>query len=214
MPKSILCQIDPRGRLQKPETLQEYGKLRDYMIQRPWESLSDGAFIELVTKKGCTFYGCLFKGLDLVELQYQRLCWHTQTLIGVDFDKCQVNPEKMVKLYTELGYKPWLAYRTFSDGQHLGKSSYRLLWKVDVNLNVSYETTHGFIKALAALAGKGVADKHSMDPSRMWQGSRKGYVHYDPEAPLLDLRGQPVPKTSKTSDIQNNCENRCNVRAI
>ena len=197
-PKSILCQIDRRGRLTKPETLQEYGKLRDHMIQRPWESLSDETFISLITGEGCTFYGCLFKGLDLMELQYQRLCWHTQTLIGVDFDKCEVTPEEMVKLYTELGYKPWLAYRTFSDGQHPGKSSYRLLWKVDVNLNVCYDETHSFIKAFAALAGKGVADKHSMDPSRMWQGSRKGFIHYDPESPLLNLMGQPVPKTPDT----------------
>ncbi len=185
---SVLCQINHRGRLANPETLKEYGKLRDHKIQRPWELLSDETFIDLITEKGCTFYGCLFKGLDLMELQYQRLCWHTQTLIGVDFDKCEVDPEEMVDLYSHLGYQPWLAYRTFSDGEFQGRNSYRLLWKVRVNLNVSYERTHAFIKAFAALAGEGLADKHSMDPSRMWQGSRKGFTHYDPEAPSLDLQ--------------------------
>jgi hypothetical protein len=187
MKPNVLCQIDRRGRKEKPHTMQEYGKLRDHMIQRPWESFDDECFLELVTEKGCTFYGCLFKGLDLMELQFQKLCWHTQTLIGVDFDKCKVEPEAMVDLYSELGFLPWLAYRTFSDGELEGKSSYRLLWKVDIDLNVSYDQTHRFIKKFASLAGTDLADKHSMDPSRMWQGSTKGYVHHDSDSFPLNL---------------------------
>lgn len=191
MSNKVLCQIDRRGRLEKPQTLREYGKLRDHMIQRPWESISDADFLRLVTEKGCTFYGCLFKGLDLMELQYQRLCWHTQTLIGVDFDKCHVTPDEMIARYSSQGYIPWLVYRTFSDGETPGASSYRLLWKVTVDLRTSYEQTHTFIKQFAALAGPRLADKHSMDPSRMWQGSRKGPCFYDANARELDLSVLP-----------------------
>ena len=187
MTPSLLCQIDKRGRKEKPQSMVEYGKLRDHVIQRPWESLSDDYFLNLVTERGCTFYGCLFKGLDLMELQFQKLCWHTQTAIGVDFDKCCIGPEEMVSHYSELGFTPWVAYRTFSDGKTPGKSSYRLLWKVDIDLNVTYEQTRDFIKKFAALAGKGLADKHSMDPSRMWQGSTKGCLHHHSDSKALNL---------------------------
>lgn len=183
----ILCQIDPNGRTSKPKTLQEYGKLRDVLIQRPWESLSEEAFLDRVTKQGCAFYGCLFKGHDLMELTYQKLCWHTQTLIGVDFDKCPVELSSMVSLYESEGYSPWAGYRTFSDGSVEGLSSYRLLWKVDINLAPDYETVRAYIKQFAALAGPGLADKHSMDCSRMWQGSNSGVAYYNPTSAPLSL---------------------------
>lgn len=182
---SVLCQIDLRGRGSKPETLQEYGALREHMIQKGWVSLDDDFFIGGVTRRGCTFYGCLFNGHDLMELQEQKLCWRMQTIIGLDFDKCPIDPEVMVKHFQDEGLDPWLVYRTFSDGDTEGRC-YRMLWKVEANLNKSYEDVRQYIKDLSVFAG-GHADKRSMDPSRMWQGSTKGMIYFSPTAAKLDL---------------------------
>ena len=173
----ILCHYSPRERTEKPQSPQEYGSLRDYVIQRQWDYLSEETFIRRVTEQGCPFYGCLFKGSDLMELQQQKLCWLTQTIVGVDFDKCEIPPLDIVKWYTHLALEPWVAYRTFSDGCQRGRHSYRLLWKVKVDLNASYEDTHAFIKRLSSLAGEKLADARSMDPTRLWQGSRSGCVY-------------------------------------
>lgn len=185
MTSSVLCQIDLRGRGSKPQTLQEYGALREHMIQRGWVSLDDDFFIGNVTRRGCTFYGCLFNGHDLMELGQQKDCWRMQTIIGLDFDKCPIDPEVMINHFKDLGLDPWLAYRTFSDGDTEGRC-YRLLWKVEPDLNAGYEHVRQYIKDLAVHAG-GHADKHSMDPSRMWQGSRKGHIYYSPSAAKLDV---------------------------
>ena len=69
---SILCHLG-KPRTAKPQTLQEYGKLREQMIQRPWECVSEVDFIRLVTEKGCPFYGGLCNGRDLMELQFEKL---------------------------------------------------------------------------------------------------------------------------------------------
>ena len=184
---NILCQIDLRGRDSKPQTIQEYGQLRDVMIQREWSSVDDEFFIENVTRRGCTFYGCLFNGHDLLTEAngHQKECWRMQTLVGLDFDKCSISPEVMVEHFINEGYEPWLAYCTFSDGVTEGRS-YRLLWKVEANLNMTYEQVGKAIKSFATFAG-GFADKHSMDPSRLWQGSDKGTVYYSSTAAKLDL---------------------------
>ena len=69
MAKSIVCHIgDPRTA--KPASLQEYGKLREQMIQSPWACLSEQDFIRLVTEQGCPFYQALMSGRDLQELQF------------------------------------------------------------------------------------------------------------------------------------------------
>ena len=183
---SVLCQIDLRGRNAKPSTLQEYGALREHMIQRGWTSLEDDFFVESVTRRGCTFYGCIFNGRDLMELQFQKFCWRMQTIVGLDFDKCPISPEVMIDHFKALGYEPWLVYRTFSDGVTEGRS-YRMLWKVEPDLNATYESVSKFIKDFAVFAG-GHADKHSMDPSRMWQGSTRGKLYYAPQAAKLDLQ--------------------------
>jgi hypothetical protein len=195
---NVLCQIDLRGRGSKPQTLQEYGKLRDYMIQKDWTTLGDDFFIGHVTRRGCTFYGCLFNGHDLMETGQQKLCWRMQTMVGLDFDKCPIEPEVMLDLYRHRGMDPWLVYRTFSDGDTAGRC-YRMLWKVEDDLNLGYEEVRQFIKDLGKLAN-GHADNKSMDPSRMWQGSTKGTIYYSANAAKLNMRkGFPECTSFSTS---------------
>ena len=74
----------------------------------------------------------------------------------------------MAKFYTDLGYIPWVAYKTFSNGQD-GLYSYRLMWRVEVDHNVSYEQWHTVIKGLSGLTEYG--DKRAQDCGRLWQGS-------------------------------------------
>jgi hypothetical protein len=184
---SILCQLG-KPRFSKPQTIQEYGKLRDVMIQSPWISLEDDRFIDLVTRRGTPFYGCLFNGHDLLTEAngHQKECWRQQTIVALDFDKCEVDPHYMTSVYHWNGKTPWFTYRTFSDGAAEGHS-YRLVWKVEDDLNLTYEEVRAAIKSLASEAG-GRADKHSMDASRMWQGSRKGVVYANDGTAKLNLR--------------------------
>ena len=186
MTNNILCHLgDPRTA--KPETLQEYGKMRERMIQRDWVSLPEDTFIRMVTSVGCPFYGALLNGRDLMDLQYEKLCWRTQSLVGLDFDVCDVTSDEMVALFSDYGIRPWLSYRTFSDGSTPGKESYRLLWRVDTDLNTSYEETARALKKLRNMSGD-YADKHAANPTRLWQGTTKGFSHYDPSAPRLNIK--------------------------
>jgi hypothetical protein len=165
----ILCQINDVGFSTKPTDIRFMGQLRDKMIQKPWDYLTERRFIEKITT-GHAFYGCIFDGHDLLEYAdgRQRQCWRAQSIIAVDIDHCPIHPQDMAKFYTDLGYLPWIAYKTFSNGQD-GLYSYRLMWRVEVNPNVSYEQWHAVIKGLSGLTEYG--DKRAMDPSRMWQGS-------------------------------------------
>jgi len=183
----VLCQINDVGFTRKPTDIRFMGKLRDKMIQRGWQQLSDVDFVRKVTEQGHCFYGCIFNGRDLMETGQQRLCWRMQTIIAMDFDHCPVSPEEMCAIYAERGLDPWLCYGTFSDGDEImeGKRSYRILWKVAPNLAATYEQVHAKIRELAAITP--YADKHSQDCSRMWQGSRNGFIHYDATAPLLEV---------------------------
>ena len=185
---TFLCQLG-KPRTAKPETIQEYGKLRDVMIQSPWVALDDDCFIDLVTNQGTPWYGCLFNGHDLLTEAdgHQKNCWRQQTAIALDFDKCPIEPELMVKHFTDEGFEPWFAYATFSDRKVEGRS-YRLVWKAETDLNVSYEDVRAFIKEFSQIAG-GHADKHSMDASRLWQGSRNGLVHRGKTPATLNLLG-------------------------
>ena len=186
MTNNILCHLgDPRTA--KPETLQEYGKMRERMIQRDWVSLPEDTFIRMVTSVGCPFYGALLNGRDLMDLQYEKLCWRTQSLVGLDFDVCDVTSDEMVALFSDYGLRPWLSYRTFSDGTDPGKQSYRLLWRVDTDLNTTYEQTARALKKLRNMSGD-LADKHAANPTRMWQGTTKGFTHYDNTAPRLNIK--------------------------
>jgi hypothetical protein len=184
--ESVTCQIDLRGRGSKPATLPEYGALRDLIIQSEWVTLGDDFFIGHVTRRGCPFYGCLFNGRDLMETGSQKAVWRIQTIVGLDFDKCEIEPEVMLDHYRHRGYEPWLVYRTFSDGELPGRC-YRMLWKVEPDLNMSYEDVSASIKSLARFS-HGHADKKCHDPSRLWQGSTKGTIYYAANAAKLNMR--------------------------
>jgi hypothetical protein len=183
---SIVCHLgDPRSA--KPQTLQEYGKLREVMIQRPWACLSETDFIEAVTKKGQPFYQALMSGRDLMELSFEKLVWRTNVLAALDFDVCDVSINDMIYIFSDAGIRPWLSYKTFSDGSVPGKESYRLLWRTEVDLNTTYEETARALKKLRLMSGN-LSDKFACNATRLWQGTNKGAHHYDPTAPRLNLK--------------------------
>ncbi len=179
---SVLCQMNDEGFTEKPTDIKFYGKLRDKMIQKPWSYVTEDEFIRKVTKEGHAFYGCLFDGHDLMETGQQRLCWKTQTLVGVDIDKSDVSPTLMKQFYEVWGLEPWLIYPTFSDDPN-GKRSYRLLWRVQVDLNESYEDWAYVIKGMSQLSSEG--DPRARDCSRLWQGGLKGPLYHNRSAQPL-----------------------------
>ena len=182
----ILCHLgDPRTA--KPATLQEYGKLREKMIQRPWVSLSEVDFIRAVTEKGQPFYGAILDGRDLQELQFEKLCWRTQSIVGLDFDACEISGDNMAKHFQYLGMKPFLGYYTFSNGEVPGRQSYRLLWRVDTDLNLKYDECAAALKKLRASSNY-MSDPHANNPSRLWQGSNSGFFHYAADGKRLNLK--------------------------
>jgi hypothetical protein len=183
---SILCHLGA-PRTAKPGTLQEYGKLREQMIQRQWVTLSEVDFIDYVTQQGCPFYSALMNGRDLMELQYEKLCWRTQTLAGLDFDVCDISAADMIGWMTHKGLRPWLGYYTFSNNPANAGESYRLLWRVDTDLNLTYDECAAALKELKKYSFNR-ADKHACNPSRMWQGTRSGFFHYDANGVRLNLK--------------------------
>jgi hypothetical protein len=184
--EKIVCHLG-LPRTAKPETLQEYGKLREKMIQRPWVCLSEVDFIRAVTEQGAPFYGAILNGRDLQELQYEKLCWRTQSLAGLDFDVCEVSADDMRKHFQYLGLQPWLVYPTFSNGFTPGRQSYRLVWRTECDLNLTYEECSLALKKLRSLSNN-LADKHALNPTRMFQGSNAGFFHYDANAERLNLK--------------------------
>jgi hypothetical protein len=108
-------------------------------------------------------------------------------MIGADFDHCPIPPEEMAAIYAERDLDPWLVYGTFSDGSEAmdGLRSYRILWRVEPNLNATYDQAHELIKSIASVTHH--ADKNAMNPTRCWQGSRSGYIIHDATAPLLQI---------------------------
>ena len=186
MTNNILCHLgDPRTA--KPASLAEYGKMRERMIQRDWVSLPEDTFIRMVTSVGCPFYGALLNGRDLMDLQYEKLCWRTQSLVGLDFDVCDIPGADMVGWFTHKGMTPWLGYHTFSNDANNGGESYRLLWRVDTDLNVSYDQCARALKEMKRLSFDR-ADKHAANPTRMWQGTNSGFFHYAADGKRLDLK--------------------------
>jgi hypothetical protein len=182
----VLCHLGA-PRQSKPGSLAEYGKLREKIIQAPWSALSEVDFVRAVTEQGCPFYGSLLNGRDLMELQFEKLCWRTQSLVGLDFDVCDVPAADMIGWLTHKGLRPWVGYHTFSHDPANGGESYRLLWRVEADLNLKYDECSAALKQLKAYAFNR-ADKHALNPTRMWQGSTKGACHYDPEAKRLNLK--------------------------
>lgn len=185
---SVVCHMGD-ARQAKPQTLQEFGKLREQMIQRSWVCLSEQEFVTRVTEQGCPFYGALMNGGDLMELQFEKLCWRTQTLIGLDFDDTVFDTQTMTQWFAKIcGIPPWLVYHTFSQKDNQpGQQSYRLLWRVEIDLNLKYDQVAAALKKLRSMS-RDHADKHALNPTRMWQGCLTGPVHYDPKAPKLNIR--------------------------
>lgn len=184
--QKVLCHLG-NPRTAKPTTLAEYGKLREKLIQQPWEALHEHEFIRLVTQQGCPFYSALMDGRDLMELQFEKLVWRTQTLVGLDFDVCDVTAGNMIGWLTHKGLKPWLGYYTFSNDSANGGESYRLLWRVESDLNLQYDECAKALKVLKSFSFNR-ADKHALNPSRLWQGTNSGFFHYDSCAPRLNLK--------------------------
>lgn len=187
MTNKILCQLDIKGRGAKPSSLSEYGRIRDRVIQKHWDYIPEEEFVHKVCTLGYPFYGCLFKGRDLMEIQSQRGCWLTQTLVGLDFDHSPSSPEEIVEIFRNRSLPPWLGYRTFSDTGNESENSFRLLWKVEVDLRLSYDKVFSRIKVLSRVPHKGLVDARSRDPGRLWQGSDKGHFLFSPTSSKLDL---------------------------
>lgn len=183
---NLLCHIG-QSRGYKPQSRPEYGRLRETLIQSTWQFLSEENFIERVTTQGCPFYQCLFNGADLLETGREKESWRVQVFAGLDYDQCPVSGIEMVYWYAMLGLRPWLAYHTFSHENGSGTHSYRILWKVCVDLNLSYEECSASLKHLR-IKGHNLADKYACNPTRLWQGTNKGFLFYDPEAEPLQLR--------------------------
>jgi len=183
---TLLCHLGA-PRTAKPETLAEYGKLREQMIMAPWTALTEVEFIRAVTEQGQPFYQALMDGRDLMEKQFEKLVWRTQTLAGLDFDVCDVPVNDMIGWLTHKGLRPWLAYFTFSNDPANGGQSYRLLWRVQSDLNLTYDECARALKELKKYSFNR-ADKHALNPTRMFQGTNSGFCHYDANAKRLNLK--------------------------
>jgi len=186
MSNSIVCHIG-QPRTAKPQSLPEYGKLREKMIQSPWACVSEDSFLEMVTQKGCPFYGAIMQSGDLQELQFEKLCWRQQSLVGLDFDVCEVGGVEMALIFANMGLTPWAGYYTFSYDPESDKESYRLLWRVETDLNLSYDQVAKALKKMRLLSGN-LSDKNAANPTRMWQGSNYGAFWQESNHTRLDLR--------------------------
>jgi hypothetical protein len=93
----------------------------------------------------------------------------------------------MRKHFQYLGLQPFLGYYTFSNDSANGGQSYRLLWRVDTDLNLSYDECARALKKMRALTNN-LADKHANNPSRLWQGTNSGFFHYDTNGVRLNLK--------------------------
>jgi len=183
---SIVCHLGA-PRTAKPQTLKEYGKLRERMLLSQWVSLSEEQFIKAITEQGKPFYGCIVNGHDLWELNQEKLCWRLQTIVATDYDACDMPVMEMAKHYEQKGFKPFLAYHSFSHSPDSGLHNYRLLWRVKCDLNLDYEQVRSAIKKLASFSD-GKADAKCQNNTRLWQGTTSGAVFYNPDATPLDLR--------------------------
>lgn len=183
----VLCHLG-QPRTAKPATQHEYGIMRNQMIQSPWVALSDEEFIKRVTVEGSPFYGALMHGRDLMELQSETAVWRAQSLVGLDFDDCDISSREMVQIFTDQNLAPWVGYNTFSnDPAGNGGESYRLLWKVDIDLNLTYQECSQALKRMRALSRER-SDKFSNNPTRLWQGTNSGCFFFNPRSKKVNLR--------------------------
>jgi len=181
----------------------EYGRIRERMILSPWACLSEKDFVRAVTFDGCPFHGALMNGSDLYVHQTEVACWRLQTLMGLDFDKCPVSGREMVAHLKKVGLEPWLAYYTFSHRPENPLQSYRVLWRVESDLNLEYSQVSSALKVLNKLS-MSLGDKHAMNPTRLWQGTNSGFFHWNPRATRINVsrllaEGSPQPVPGATS---------------
>ena len=112
---SILCHLGA-PRTAKPATLQEYGKLREQMIQKPWVALSEVDFVRAVTEQGCPFYQSLMNGRDLMEflaLPIPRDVWN-RTRPHRDPPFVQFVEECLARGGSQVGFLRSMASRLFT----------------------------------------------------------------------------------------------------
>jgi riboflavin synthase len=62
-----------------------------------------------------------------------------------------------------------------------------LLWRVETDLNVSYEECAKALKEMKRYSFNR-ADKHAANPTRMWQGTNSGFFHYAADGKRLNLK--------------------------
>jgi len=186
MSDSIVCHLG-EPRVAKPQSLQEYGKLREKLIQQPWTCISEIDFVTAVTQKGCPFYQGLMQSNDLQELQFERLVWRQQSLVGLDFDVCEVGGWEMLLTFANMGMQPMLGYHTFSHDPTNGGESYRLVWRVQTDLNLTYDECTRALKKMRVLSGN-YADKMALNPTRLYQGTTRGAFCYNAESTKLNLK--------------------------
>jgi hypothetical protein len=67
------------------------------------------------------------------------------------------------------------------------RQSYRLLWRTECDLNLTYEECSKALKKLRSFSN-GMADKHALNPTRLYQGTNSGFCHYDANAKRLNLK--------------------------
>lgn len=183
----VLCHLG-QPRTSKPATQHEYGIMRNQMIQSPWVALSDEDFVKKVTVEGRPFYGALMHGRDLMELQSETAVWRAQSLVGLDFDVCDISSREMVKIFTDQNLAPWVGYSTFSnDPEKNGGESYRLVWKVDIDLNTTCQECSKALKKMRKIS-KDRADSRAMNPTRLFQGTNSGCFLFNPESKKVNLR--------------------------
>jgi hypothetical protein len=102
----------------------------------------------------------------------------------------------MAKHFQYLGLKPFLGYYTFSNGNTPGRQSYRLLWRTEIDLNLSYDQCAVALKKMRELSNN-LSDKHAYNCTRMWQGTNSGFFHYAADGKRLNLRALvPVRKVA------------------
>ena len=182
---SVLCHLGS-PRTAKPATLQEYGALRERIITSPWAYIPEIDFIKAVTEQGVPFYSCLFTR-DLYELGQEKLCWRQQVFSGADFDAVEVPVLEMVETFSEMGLVPHFSYHTFSHRPDSGLHNYRLVWRTETDLSLTYDETFKALKKIRELSGN-LSDGKATSVSRLWQGSNSGVVTYAPDASHLNLR--------------------------
>lgn len=187
MANSVVCHLG-KPRTAKPETQHEYGQMRVRMIQSPWVALSEQDFLWAVTVRGCPFYTALMQGSDLMEFQSEKAVWRTQSFFGLDFDKCDIGSREAISLFENQGLEPWAAYHTFGNNPKVnGGESFRLLWRVEADLNLTYDECSAALKEMRRVS-YGRADKYALNPTRLFQGTNFGTLYWDTHARKLDLK--------------------------